>query len=289
MKRSLLFLMLVFMVPPAQAFDLGGVLNAIGGVNGGSSNDAAENFRRIQQGLKLVQALIPISDEEEKILGRSVAARVIERFQIADAPEQTYYLNLIGTAIAQRSDRPEIDYHFAVLATDDVNAYACPGGFIFVTRGVLGMVKDEAELAAVLAHEIAHVTERHIVKALQQSKIMKVGTEVAAAEFNAPGPLFDAMTQFATDALFKGLKKDDEYASDMKSVEYLDRLGYDYPAMFDVLKHLDMRRRMGMTKVLSKTHPNPKYRLKKIEAASRKMDLDEPTHIRLPERFARHI
>ena len=288
--RLILLLATLLLAAPAYAFDLGGLnIGISGGSSHGSSRNSVRDIQRLQQAFRIAQALIPISDEQEKILGRAVAARVIERFSIEDAPEKTFYLNLVGTAIAQRSDRPDIDYHFAILATDDVNAYACPGGFIFVTRGVLEMVRDEAELAAVLAHEIAHVTERHIIKEMQKSKLMKAGADAVAAEFSAPGPLFEAMTQFATDALFHGLKKSDEYDSDLKGVEYLNRLGYDYPAMFDVLRHLDVRRRMGMTKVLSKTHPSPKSRLQKLKAAVRKAKLDEPTRIRLPERFARYI
>ncbi|MDQ7010563.1 MAG: M48 family metalloprotease, partial [Mariprofundaceae bacterium] len=172
--RLILLLATLLLAAPAHAFNLGGLNIGIGGGSShSSSGDSVRDIQRLQQAFRIAQALIPISDEQEKILGRAVAARVIERFSIEDAPEKTYYLNLVGTAIAQRSDRPDIGYHFAILATDDVNAYACPGGFIFVTRGVLDMVQDEAELAAVLAHEIAHVTERHIIKEMQKSKIMK--------------------------------------------------------------------------------------------------------------------
>ncbi|MDX8403300.1 MAG: M48 family metalloprotease, partial [Mariprofundaceae bacterium] len=159
---------------------------------------------------------------------------------------------------------------------------------IFVTRGILSMVRDEAELAAVLAHEISHVTERHIVNALRNSKLMKVGTEVAAEAFRTPGPLLEQMTSFATDSLFEGLNKSDEYDADQKAIEYLNRIGYDYPAMFDVLKLLDQRRKQGATKVLSKTHPSPTTRSRKLKTAAKKLSLEEPTAIRLPNRFVQH-
>jgi len=261
----------------ATAFDFGQLGDALG-------IDPAIT-RQINQGAKVVAALIPISDEEERTLGRDVAARVIGRFGLEKDIKHTYYLNLVGTALAQRSDRPNLAYRFAILATDDVNAYSCPGGYIFVTRGALNMVQDEAELAAVLAHEISHVTEKHIIKALQQSKLMQVSGEVAADAFKQGGALFNQMSDFATDALFKGLSKTDEYASDSKAIEYLDHLGYDYPAMFSVLKELEQRRKQGKAKVLAQTHPSPGDRISHLKQAESGMKLDSPTGIRLKARF----
>ena len=281
--RSLALLLCLLLATPAFAFDISGF-----SIGGGGNDKNAKRMHQAQKLFKFAQAVMPISDEEEVILGKRVAARVIERYGIENAPEMTYYLNLIATTIAQRSDRPDIPYHVAILATDDVNAYACPGGYIFVTRGALNMVRDEAELAAVLAHEISHVTERHIVNALRNSKMMQVGTEVAAEAFKTPGPLLEQMTSFATDALFEGLDKSDEYESDEKAIDYLDRVGYDYPAMLDVLKLLEIRRKFGSTQVLDKTHPTPKSRLKTLQAAAKKLSLDKPTGIRLPDRFAEH-
>jgi predicted Zn-dependent protease len=284
MLRLFLTLLLCSFSLPAYAFDLGAVLGSQS-----QNSDDAKRIKRIEQAFRFVSALIPISDAEEKKLGRGVAAKVIGKYGIADMPYQTYYLNLIGTALAQHSDRPQLGYHFAILDTDDVNAYAAPGGYIFVTRGLLNTVHDEAELAAVLAHEIAHVTERHIIKALQQSRVMQVGKEAVADAFaKSAGPLFDKMTDFATDALFNGLKKSDEYDSDTKAIVYLDRLGYDYPAMFDLLKLLDARRKAGRTKVLSKTHPNPQDRIRHLHVNERKLHLEPPTGIRLGQRFDRY-
>jgi len=288
MMRISVILMVLIVPLSASAFNF-----SIGGLGGGSAGSGDRNnaidIRRIQQGLRLVQAMIPISDQDEIKLGRGVAARVISRFGTDYNLEATYYLNLLGTVIAQRSDRPDIPYHFAILDTDDINAYACPGGFIFVTRGVLNMVKDEAELAAVLSHEIAHVTERHIVKALQHSQVMKIGAQMAAEAFTTGGPLFEKMINTSTDSLFKGLQKSDEYDADMKAVAYLDRTGYDYPAMLDVLNLLDQRRKAGQTKVLAKTHPSPKKRTLRLKKAMRKLKLDRPTGIRLRARFDQRL
>jgi len=285
MRLPPMLLMLFVCGSPALAFNL--PIGGFGGGNGG--RNSAIDIRRIQQGLRLISALIPISDRDEIKLGRGVAARVISRFGIDYNLEATYYLNLLGTTIAQRSDRPDLPYHFAILDTDDVNAYACPGGFVFITRGALNMVQDEAELAAVLSHEIAHVTERHIIKALQHSRVMKIGAQMAVDAFTNGGPLFNKMINVATDSLFKGLKKSDEYDADGKAVAYLDRTGYDYPAMFDVLKLLDQRRKAGQARVLARTHPSPANRISKLRRTMHKLTLDRPTGIRLRARFDRRL
>ncbi len=270
-----------------SAFAFGISLGGFGVSNQNGSKSNTIDLRRIQQGFKLAQTLIPISDEDEVKLGRSVAAKVISRFGVDNHDSQsTYYINLIGTMIAQRSDRPNLHYHFAILDTDDVNAYACPGGFIFVTRGLLHTVKDEAELGAALAHEIAHVTERHIVKALQHSKLMKTGAQMAADAFTHGGALFDKMIDQATDSLFQGLKKSDEFDADAKALVYLDNVGYDYRAMFDVLTLLEQQTKVGRAEVLHKTHPDPVLRIKKLRKVLKHEHLEAPTDIRLQARFA---
>jgi len=280
-----LLMALALPVAPAPAFDLGDLVGAVTG-----DDDAADAARLLQKGAQVAAALVPISDEEEVQLGRGVAARVVARYGIDYDQQATYYLNLLGTALAQRSPRPNIAYHFAVLNTDDVNAYACPGGFIFVTRGALNMVRDEAELAAVLAHEIGHVTGRHIVKALQRSEVMKAGADLAGeALASGAGELFSQMVDVATDALFKGLDKKDEYDADTRAVALLDRVGYDYPAMFDVLKLLDQRRKAGQAKVLARTHPAPRDRMRRLKQAMRHMTLDRPTGIRLRARLEHQL
>ncbi|MDX8402414.1 MAG: M48 family metalloprotease [Mariprofundaceae bacterium] len=262
---------------PAAALDLGAIGDALG--------IDPEVVKRVGQAAKVASALVPISDEQEVKLGRDVAARVIGRFGLERDARRTRYLNLVGLALAQRSDRPNLPWRFAILATDDVNAYACPGGYVFVTRGALAMVRDEAELAAVLAHEISHVTQRHIIKALQQSKLLAVGADIAAEAFDKGGELFRQMSDFAMDALFKGLKKEDEFDADRRALAWLNRLGYDWPAMHDVLRLLDERRKQGRAKVLAKTHPAPRERLRTLKRAERGMALDEPTGIRLRQRF----
>ena len=98
--------------------------------------------------------------------GREIAARILGRYRPYEDEKLTRYVNLVGRTVASQAGRAEIEFHFGILRAEFVNAFAAPGGYVFITKGALDKVRDEAELAAVLAHEIAHVTERHIVEEL---------------------------------------------------------------------------------------------------------------------------
>jgi predicted Zn-dependent protease len=122
---------------------------------------------------------LTFSEAEERQIGEEVSNRLRARFGVYQDQDVAKYVALVGTVMAQGSTKPGIDWKFIVLDSDGVNAYATPGGFVHVTRGLLGMLKDESELAGVLGHEIAHVTERHTVDELRKSSITKEATEQA--------------------------------------------------------------------------------------------------------------
>ena len=109
------------------------------------------------------------SAEEERQIGEQVSAKLRQRFGVYQNQDVAKYVALVGTVMAQGSTKPALDWQFIVLDSDGVNAYATPGGFVHITRGLLGMLKDESELAGVLGHEITHVTERHTVDDLRTS------------------------------------------------------------------------------------------------------------------------
>ena len=114
-----------------------------------------------KKGVGVVEALQPIGEEEEIVLGEAVAVEAFSRFG-GEYPNQAWnrYINLVGNTIAEVSDRPTLNYHFAILNSQEQNAFAAPGGYIFITVGLLKTLKNEAELGGVLAHEVAHVTKK---------------------------------------------------------------------------------------------------------------------------------
>ena len=115
-----------------------------------------------------------MTDAEEHQIGQEVSDKMVETFGVYQDANVTKYVTLVGAVLAQASPRPGIDWQFVVLDTEGVNAFAAPGGFIHITKGLLGLMKNEAELAGVLAHEIIHVTEKHTVNAIQKSDGVKV-------------------------------------------------------------------------------------------------------------------
>ena len=98
----------------------------------------------------------------------------------------TKYVSLVGNVLAKASSRPDLKWEFIVLDTDGVNAFAAPGGLVHITKGALGLIKSEAELAGVLGHEIAHITKKHTVNAIKKSKATKMGTEEAGSQYQLP-------------------------------------------------------------------------------------------------------
>ena len=111
-----------------------------------------------------------ISEEEERKLGEQVSLQIRNTFGVYQDAAVTKYVTLVGTVLAQASSRPNLNWEFIVLDTDGVNAFAAPGGIIHITRGALGLIKNEAELAGVLGHEITHVTEKHTIGAIAEEQ-----------------------------------------------------------------------------------------------------------------------
>jgi predicted Zn-dependent protease len=220
----------------------------------------------------LFKATREFTPEEEQAIGREVAAKVLGIYKLYTAdPVLTRYVNLVGQVVARSSDEPNRQYHFAVLDTDTINAYSCPGGYIFVAKGLLDILDNEAELAVVLGHEIAHVTEKHILKEVKRANLLSAGTGLAADQAFQGGGMGDELarkiSQKAMEVLLtKGLAKKDEYASDEKGFATACRAGYASTAYFEFLKKMDQITASPGMAVLVKTHPQPATRLNELQA-----------------------
>ncbi len=218
----------------------------------------------------LTNAMKPIGYDEEKAIGGAVAVMAVARFGGLDPdPNAQRYVATVGTAVAAYSDRAGIPYYFAVLAAKEPNAFACPGGYVFVTRGLLDLVKDEAELAGVLGHEIAHVSEKHALKIIRRSKLIAGTAEVTAAALDADPKLFDELVKETAKALFEtGLDKDKEMDADRIGTDYAHRLGYDANGLRDFLKVLGAANTGSPG--LKKTHPPTGERVSSLDRIVKK-------------------
>ena len=177
-----------------------------------------------------------MSENEEISIGRQNHAKIIRQYGLYDAPALQDYVQRVGDKLAAKSHRSNLVFRFSVLDSHEINAFALPGGYIYITRGLLAYLSNEAELAAVLGHEIGHVTARHAVR--QQSTAAATGLLGAVlasqAGFNGAGNLLNSIGT----ALVRGYGRDNELESDRLGAEYLAKTGYDPLAMIEVIRVL---------------------------------------------------
>src|SRR5437870_461197 len=131
------------------------------------------------------------TEGEEADIGRVVSARILATYPLAKDDKVQQYVTLVGNTVAAYSSRPTLDWHFAVIDTPIINAFSTPGGFIFVTTGALQAMKNEAELAGVLGHEIAHCTQKHILKEIKRGNVISAGVDLAQSTGAGGGWLAD--------------------------------------------------------------------------------------------------
>lgn len=211
-----------------------------------------------------------VEDIQQEIrFGREMSAIILGDFKMLDQQQLIRYVNLVGQTILRNASRQEIPFHFTVIDSPVINAYAAPGGYIFLTRGALDLMHSEAELAGVLAHEIAHVTQRHIVKALKikakdDSVTGSVGRVIGSTGSSA-NVIFDQAVGKAMDILFtKGLKRQDEFEADKVGILLTALSGYEPVAYYQYLQRLQPYLEKDSAE-LHKTHPSIKSRLAKLQ------------------------
>jgi predicted Zn-dependent protease len=206
--------------------------------------------------------LMLLSEQDELQLGRQTEQAVSKEYGVYDNPVLQGYVQNVARPVAGVSHRPALPWQFKVMDSPVVNAFAAPGGYVFITRGLLAAVNDEAELAGVLAHEIGHVTARHSARNYSQSLLanfgVQLGTALAGSYGNVLGPLLEA----GTGLLFLKYSRDDERQADALGVEYATKAGYDSNRMADFFATLQRQETLpgerggGLPEWFS-THPSP--------------------------------
>lgn len=174
-----------------------------------------------------------VSEKGEIEQGRRAHEQVIRIYGVYEDQALQDYVNGIGQRLAKLSHRPELQFHFTVIDSDEINAFAIPGGYIYITRGIMAYLNSEAELAGVIGHEIGHVTARHSVKQQSQSAITNI-LGMGAAIFTGSGAVAD-LAGIGGEALLRGYGRDMELQADSLGAEYIARAGYDPQAMIWVV------------------------------------------------------
>jgi hypothetical protein len=205
-----------------------------------------------------------VSEAEEIKLGAGVSERVRERYGVVQNEAVHRYVTLVGTLLVKKSSRPNLPFKFVVLDTDGVNAFAAPGGFIHITRGALGLISTEAELAGVLAHEIVHVTEKHTIKSIQTGKLIQIGADESITK---NPELWGKLVDVTSDLVMAGFGRGEEMASDRLGPAMANAAGYAPGGLTDFLKRLSDRNRSATGKQgLFASHPEMKERIETLDS-----------------------
>lgn len=257
--------LLTLTISAILAFGLDDVVDVLEDDDVQSALSIAESFHR---------ASSKMSEVEEYYLGRSVAATVLNMYSPLEDPAGQQYLNLVGQSVACFSPQPAIynGYHFMMLNSSQINAIACPGGLILVTTGLTDLAENEDELAAILAHEVAHVTLKHGVSSIDQARWTEFGALVAeeSAERwgssevqSAADDYGDLVEDVVSNIITRGYSRDTEYQADSLAAVILAGAGYSPGALASVLQRMsaiDSRSGPGFWQ----THPSPEDRLAEV-------------------------
>jgi predicted Zn-dependent protease len=238
------------------------------------TKDQAKSISRSTSAI--AKAAEDFTPEQEHYVGRSVGAVIVNRYKPYPNPQANGYMNLLGQALAMASDRPETfgGYHFLILDSDEINAFATPGGFVFVSRGMLRCCRTEDAVAAVLAHEIGHVQLRHGIQSIEKSRATAALTTLAAESAKTFGKkeladltrTFEGSIGDITSTLINnGYSRSFERDADAAAVRILARVGYDANALPAMLREMGTRLKPGGID-FAKTHPSPSSRIEDIES-----------------------
>jgi predicted Zn-dependent protease len=241
-NRKMVLLCLLAIAFPAAAFDLGSI----------DWQKAVETVQKVQK------ANADISEPQEIALGEGIASNLLGAAPLLDNPAAQQYVNRVGRWLTLQTERPDLPWQFGVLDDNDVNAFAAPGGYVFITKGLLAQMNSEAELAGVLAHEISHVLRKHHLQAIKKGARTELLSELAneALKDKGANSALNKLVSAGTEVYARGLDKSDEFEADRMGVVIAARGGYDpygLPAVLQTLQSINPSD--SSVALMFKTHP----------------------------------
>ncbi len=211
------------------------------------------------------QELMLLSERDEINLGRETDVEIVKQYGIYEDPKLTAYVKEMAQRIGRISHRPQLAYDCKILDVSVVNAFAVPGGYVYFTRGILAALNSEAELAAVMGHEVGHITARHSAQQYSKAQLAQVGLGVGSILVDSP--IVTSLAQLGVGMLFLRFSRDNEREADDLGVEYASKAGYDASAMANFFESLERLNpgsdRSGLPGWFS-THPNPENRISAV-------------------------
>ena len=210
-----------------------------------------------------------ISESQELAMGREADASIVAQMGLVEDTALQRFVSDIGMRLAKASERPNLPWTFRVVDDPIINAFALPGGYIYVSRGILAHFNSEAELASVLGHEIGHVTARHSVQQMSKQQLAQIGLGVASVAAPRLGQFLGLATQ-GLELLFLKFSRDDETQADALGLRYMRRGAYDprqMPQVYVMLERVSAASGGGRVPDWQATHPNPVDRQERLTRA----------------------
>ena len=295
-KKGIVLLTVITLMGCAAVEMATTVATTVGEATGTISREQGQSIRKSTAAV--AKSLEDFTPEQEYYIGRTVGAVVLGKYQPLADSRANAYLNTMGQTLAQASDMPELfaGYHFIVLDSDDINAFATPGGHIFITRGLLRCCRTEDALAAVLAHEIGHVQLRHGMKAIEKARITEALTVLAQESAKSLGgqevaqltQAFGGVISDITNTMINnGYSRSYEYQADTAALSILKRVGYNPGSLIDMLGVMARQIKPGGSD-FAKTHPSPQNRIAELKDSGKSLVGAEPPAVR-KERFTKAL
>ena len=214
------------------------------------------------------------SKAEEIALGREITGNLLGAAPLVKDEALQKYVNSVGRWVASQSDRPDLPWRFGVIDSNDLNAFAAPGGYVMVTKGLYRKMNNEAQLAGVLGHEIGHVVAKHQLKVLQKQQLLNVGASFLNKKLGKDNKLISKAIGSGAEISARSLDKSAEFEADRLGLSFATRAGYEPFGLADVLQTLGQTSKDdGSVALLFKTHPHPDERLAVLgDAVGSKLD-----------------
>jgi predicted Zn-dependent protease len=218
--------------------------------------------RLLGAGRDLAAAATGVEEKEEIEIGREIAGRVLGAAPLVPDPELQAYVNRVGRWIASQAERPDLPWRFGVIDSPAINAFAAPGGYVLITRGLYEILDSEAQLAGVLGHEIGHIVRRHHITVMQKSAAVSAGARLAQ---QSRSQFINNLIGTGAEVFARGLDKSAEFEADRIGVVLAARAGYSPWGLIEVLHKLAARGAGDSSlALLFKTHPAPGERLERL-------------------------
>lgn len=261
MKTKIAIISIVFACTGCASGGLNvGGLGNLGGLAGGGGGKGVDVGKIVQAGQNYSEASKDLTEEQEIAMGQGIASNLLGAAPLLQNQKVQRYVNDVGRWLALQTERPDLRWYFAVLDDGGINAFAAPGGYIFITRGLLARMNNEAELAGVLAHEISHVLRKHHLQAIRKSAgaglLLEVGAQVGAAKTGVNSSIASNLAGAFKEVYSRGLDKEDEFEADRMGVVIAARAGYDPYGLPTVLHMMQaFNPQDSGFALLFKTHP----------------------------------